>query len=248
MTLKTKLLLGKSIRSHIMRASWNEGECAVNTYKKKLSDRVEPGMRILHVGCGWDKRNVTRPHKGTCDVVGIDLDPQVASLYHAPFVLGSVSQMAFKDDSFDLIVSEFVLEHIDEPATAFQEMARVLKPRGRLLILTPNLYSYKSLIALFAPHKFHILMGNIRYGPGHDADMYPTLYKCNTSSRLIRASLAHGLQNPRVQFVTNGPTWFENFPILFEVFHVFHLMIARFELARQLRCALILEALKEPQE
>lgn len=152
--------------------------------------------------------------------------------------------MPFDDESFDLILSEYVIEHVKDPMLAFQEMARVLKLGGHLLLLTPNLYSYKSIVAYLTPPKFHMWMGRIRYGERQEEDMYPTVYRCNTAGRLTRATIESGLLIKSLEFVTNGPTWFEKIPILFEMFHLFHLAIARWELFRQLRCALILKAQK----
>lgn len=239
------LLRGQASRCRIMHEAWKEGQIATLKYKEMVSNVVQPGMHILHAGCGWDKNNVASPYKGNCHVAGIDVDPRVASKYHSEFHLGSITDMPFKEESFDLILSEYVLEHVEEPERAFREFARVLRPGGLLLLLTPNLYSYKNLIAYFTPYKFHIWMGEVRYGRGHEADMYPTLYRCNTANRLVRTALANGFQIRTLEFLTNGPTWFEKFPILFEIFHLFHLAIVRWEGARQLRCALILQAIKE---
>ena len=236
--------IGQSLRSRIMRDIWKGGQNATLKYKELVYETVQPGMRILHAGCGWDKSNVTRPYKESCRVVGIDLDPRVGSKYHSEFHLGSISAMPFADESVDIILSEYVMEHVEEPAGAFQEMVRVLKPGGCLLLLTPNLYSYKTIVAWLTPHRFHFWIGRVRYGEGHEADMYPTVYKCNSRRSLVRTALASGFKEESLQFVTNGPTWVEKFPLLFEALHLFHLAIARWERARQLRCALILKAKK----
>ncbi len=239
--------VGQSYRSRIMQRTWRNGQNAILKYKEILAKRIKPGMRILQAGCGWDKNEVTRPYKKICDVVGIDLDPRVEARYHSKFILGSISKMPIENESFDIITSEYVMEHIKEPAAVFREMARVLKPGGWLLLLTPNLYSYKGLIAHLTPYKFHIKMGRLRDGKGYEADMYPTFYGCNTAPKLSRMALASGFRKANIQFITNGPTWFEKFPILFEVFHLFHVVIARWDGVRQLRCALILEAQKRIQ-
>jgi hypothetical protein len=125
-------------------------------------------------------------------------------------------------------------------------MHRVLKPGGRILLLTPNLYSYKVLAAACTPHQFHLWMGRIRYGRGHEADMYPTLYRCNTAAEFRRLARQTGLEVASIELVTNGPTWFEKVPVLFGIFDVFHRALARWELFRHLRCALVVE-LRNPE-
>lgn len=234
-------VIGQSARSRVMTERWSGGGEATKRYKERLATLVQPGMRILHAGCGWDKKEVSRPYTETCKVVGVDLDPRVASMFHSEFHLGSLTDMPFGPESFDLIFCEYVVEHLDDPKAAFREMQRVLKPGGRVLLLTPNLYSYKVLAAACTPHQFHIWMGQIRYGRGHEADMYPTLYRCNTAAQFQRLAEEAGLETVGIDFVSNGPTWFERFPVLFKIFDLFHRSIARWNALRHLRCALVVE-------
>ncbi|MEO1465257.1 MAG: class I SAM-dependent methyltransferase [Cyanobacteria bacterium J06633_1] len=56
----------------------------------------------------------------------------------ATFKQASIYQLPFADESFDVVLNADVIEHLDRPAAALQEMARVLKPKGRLLLSTPN--------------------------------------------------------------------------------------------------------------
>jgi len=234
-------LVGQQRRSRIMQERWQKGHDATRQYKERLARLVTPGMRILHAGCGWDKTDVSRRYVNECKVVGVDLDPRVASIFHGEFHLGSLTSMPFEPGSFDVIFCEYVIEHLDDPETAFREMRRVLKPGGCILVLTPNLYSYKVMAAACTPHRFHTLVGRIRYGSGHEADMYPTFYRCNSAKHFYRFASNVGLQVMIIDFVTNGPTWFEKIPIVFGIFDVFHRVIARSNLLRHLRCALIVE-------
>lgn len=240
----TSGLPGQQSRTRTMAQRWGNGHDATRRYKARLAQLVRPGMQILHAGCGWDKKEVSRPFIDTCKVVGVDLDPRVASLFHSEFHLGSLSSMPFEAGTFDLIFCEYVVEHLEDPEGAFSEMQRVLKPGGKILLLTPNLFSYKVLAAACTPHQFHLWMGRIRYGRGHEADMYPTVYRCNTPTQFQRHARQARLEVVAVDLVTNGPTWFEKFPVLFQIFDVFHRAIARWDALRHLRCALIVELQK----
>lgn len=51
---------------------------------------------------------------------------------------GSVTAMPFSDASFDCVVAVSTLEFVDDPETACAEIARVLKPDGTLVVVTPN--------------------------------------------------------------------------------------------------------------
>ena len=51
-------------------------------------------------------------------------------------------------ESFDAIVSAEVIEHLENPRAVFREFHRLLKPRGHLLLTTPNQESLRSLASL----------------------------------------------------------------------------------------------------
>jgi SAM-dependent methyltransferase len=230
-------------RLELMERYWKRD--ATQVYREQIEAFVKPGMTLLHAGCGWDKHNISRPYREECHVIGIDIDPRVESMFHSEFHLASLDSLPFPDEYFDAIVSEYVFEHLDNPNTIFREMARVLKPNGTIYILTPNLFSYKGLGACFTPQWFHLFMGRIRYGRGHEADMYPTRYQCNTASRFKRFAKNNNLKVASIQWITNGPTWFTKFPVLFEIGHLYHQLIASHELFRHLRCALLVSLRKQ---
>ena len=232
-------------RTQILCDIWHHGKNATNQYKEILANRIRPGMSVLHAGCGWDKNNVTRPYKDVCEVVGADLDPRVGRQFHSEFHLASLSDLPFPDNRFDMVVSEYVLEHIKNPIAVLRGLSRVLRPSGRLVVLTPNFYSYKSVVARFTPYRFHLWVGRIRYGVGREADMYPTYFRCNSIRRFRRLAKASEFRIVGEHFINNGPTWFEKIPIVFESFHFFHLLINYWTWTQQLRCALIVELEKK---
>lgn len=55
-----------------------------------------------------------------------------------PVAHAAEDHLPFEDGSFDRIVVIDVHEHVDDPAIVTRELARVLRPRGRLIITTPN--------------------------------------------------------------------------------------------------------------
>ncbi|OGY50097.1 MAG: hypothetical protein A3J59_04750 [Candidatus Buchananbacteria bacterium RIFCSPHIGHO2_02_FULL_56_16] len=67
------------------------------------------------------------------------LDP--VDTYH-PDIVGDIHHLPLADDSTDAIICLAVLEHVENPLVAVQEIRRVLKPGGRCLLYVPFLYYY----------------------------------------------------------------------------------------------------------
>ena len=73
--------------------------------------------------------------------IGLEIEHEraVAALARADgIVLGVGEQLPFADDSFDLILSNEVIEHVADDRAAVAEMARVARPGGRIVIFAPN--------------------------------------------------------------------------------------------------------------
>lgn len=96
--------------------------------------------RILVVGCGRGiEAAVLAQHLGA-EVTGIDLythfDPEAARI--ARLIHGDATALAFEDETFDIVYSYHVLEHIPDYHKALDEMYRVLRNGGLWCIGTPN--------------------------------------------------------------------------------------------------------------
>ncbi|MHB8881380.1 MAG: class I SAM-dependent methyltransferase [Thermodesulfovibrionales bacterium] len=59
------------------------------------------------------------------------------TLHHSGFRCEDLEAMTFPDESFDLVISQDVMEHVFAPAKAFAEIARILKPGGAHLFSVP---------------------------------------------------------------------------------------------------------------
>lgn len=65
---------------------------------------------------------------------GLDLAESVRKYYHKTFIQGSATDMPIKENSYDIIWSIAALEHVPDPAKAFDEMIRVCRDGGHLLL------------------------------------------------------------------------------------------------------------------
>jgi SAM-dependent methyltransferase len=67
--------------------------------------------------------------------VGLDIRPG-----KGVDVVGSVYDLPFKDNEFDIVLCMVVLEHLEDPQKAILEMNRVLKPKGKILVSVPFMF------------------------------------------------------------------------------------------------------------
>jgi exosortase/archaeosortase family protein len=106
------------------------------------------GCRLLKTDL-WDEAKNTRILCWAADrgatVYGVDISEPIVRQARASFdgssarlSLGDVRQLPFAAHSFDAIYSMGTIEHFDESEAAVREMARVLKPGGRLVLGVPN--------------------------------------------------------------------------------------------------------------
>jgi SAM-dependent methyltransferase len=89
--------------------------------------------RVLDVGCGLQPY---RALLGTLVTEYIGLDRP--GPYAAPDVEGDARSLPFPDHSFDGVMSTQVLEHVVDPAATLREIARVLRPGGRVVLTCPG--------------------------------------------------------------------------------------------------------------
>ena len=101
--------------------------------------RLPPSPRILDAGCGSGRNMVELARQGT--VTGVELSSTSVSLARdrgaGEVIEGSVLEMPFADDSFDLAVSLDVIEHLEDDLGALRELRRVVAPGGSLLVTVP---------------------------------------------------------------------------------------------------------------
>lgn len=99
------------------------------------------GRTLLDAGCGtgwFSRRAVELGAVVTSLDVGENLLNEVRKKCETTRVVGDVTALKFKDNSFEVIVSSDVIEHTPDPKKAIAEMARVLKKGGVLALTVPN--------------------------------------------------------------------------------------------------------------
>jgi len=93
--------------------------------------------------------------------------------------------LPFDDNTFDIIVSDFVFEHLDTPKEIAKELIRITKPGGWICARTPNKWGYVAFASRLVPNALHAKLLNRVQPSRKEEDVFPTVYKLN-SPRTIR--------------------------------------------------------------
>lgn len=96
---------------------------------------------ILDFGCGTGWFTERLSHHGRA--VGIDLSPAAIAMAQAtypnvPFIAGNLYEITFPAERFDVVVSQEVVAHVEDPDAYLGIIARILKPNGYLIITAAN--------------------------------------------------------------------------------------------------------------
>jgi SAM-dependent methyltransferase len=94
---------------------------------------------ILDVGCGTGANLKMLTGYGRAE--GVDISPQAVEFCRERGLdsvkLGAVEQLPYESDSFDLVTTLDVIEHLDDDVAGLREMRRVLRRDGRILVFVP---------------------------------------------------------------------------------------------------------------
>jgi 2-polyprenyl-3-methyl-5-hydroxy-6-metoxy-1,4-benzoquinol methylase len=143
---------------HPMQRFWHGGKLLM--VDKLIRPHLKAGSRLLEIGCGAGNLLLQATVAGSYPMA-LDLSMQALTFVRSRLEeakAGVDSPMGFactqavgealplENESFDCVLLSEVIEHLAAPQISIREAVRVLCPRGRLLITTPNYRSFWPLM------------------------------------------------------------------------------------------------------
>ncbi len=164
----------------------------------RVNALVRPEFNVLDLGAGrgaqlegdLSYRVALRRLKGRVNrLVGCDVDPAVLQNPHLDeaHVLDPSGRTPYEDSAFDLIYSDWVIEHLDDPQAFAAEVGRILKPGGWFCARTPNKWGYIALGARLTPKRLEAGMLQLLQPGRQERDVFEKRYRLNTLGDVRRA-------------------------------------------------------------
>lgn len=164
----------------------------------RVNALIASGMTVLDFGAGRGaalqddrcryRRELRQLRGKVGKVIGLDVDPIVTTNpgLDESHVMVAAEPLPLADASVDLIISDYVLEHIPDAEATASELARVLKPGGWLCARTPNRWGYMALAASLIPERLHTRV-LARVQPNRKTeDVFLAFYRMNDRRSLRR--------------------------------------------------------------
>ena len=127
--------------------------CQVPLCDRTVMTEVGPeidSLRILDVGCATGRLLLSLASAGGKDLSGVDIAPRILEVAHQKLAAAQVSAelraadaedaIPWPSESFDVATLTGVLHHFYRPYDALQEIGRVLRPGGRIILIDPCLF------------------------------------------------------------------------------------------------------------
>lgn len=202
-----------------------------NYLKKIIDDKIlnHPELKILNVGCGPGRSSQYLSSFG--EVTSIEYDKDCCEFASErtglQIINGSITELPFQDEMFDLVCAFDVIEHVEDDQLAVSEMKRVAKKDGVIFITIPTFmslwshhdvinhhfrrYKYSQIEKLFESQK----NGNEIFSSYFNFFLFPGIYLI----RIISNFLKFGKNRPGSgsDFETFKPGFLNN--ILFNIMY-----------------------------
>lgn len=213
-------------------------------FEREVDAAITPTTAVLlDAGCGRSAP-VLRRFLGRIDrLIGVEMVEFTGVPDAIETYVADLAHMPLADNCVDLIISRSVFEHLTDPKSVYLEMARVLRPGGRIIFLTANWWDYGTQIARLVPNRLHGRVVRMVEGRKEE-DTFPTAYKTNTPRDVHRLAMSAGLRVQSFRYLSQYPNYLMFNGLVFLLGMAYEKLISRFEALRSLRGWILVSLVK----
>lgn len=164
----------------------------------RINSLLKPEHTVLDMGAGraaWFEDDTCQPRKEirmlkgkVKKVIAADVDDAVLENRASDSqVVMKDGKLDLPDASVDLVVADYVLEHIEDPETFAAQVDAVLRPGGWFCARTPHKISYVSIASRLVANKAHTKVLKYIQPDRKEIDVFPAFYRMNSVSDVRKA-------------------------------------------------------------
>ncbi|MEN9389784.1 MAG: hypothetical protein RLY61_868 [Candidatus Parcubacteria bacterium] len=184
----------------VSNPTWDETQVLLSKeFRKHFGGR---GASVLDAGCGNGNFIIDENRAIINWACGVDLKQDYTSknVCLDEIKYAKLDANPYPDNSFDAVVSLWVVEHLDQPLSVFKELYRVLKPNGLFLFATPNKNYFPLLLNQFlTKSKLTETILQKVYGRQPE-DVFKAFYKANTLEQLTLLAKQANFQIEKLEY------------------------------------------------
>ena len=175
----------------------------------ELVAALAAGRRWLDLGCGRGVKGseLKGVRERIREAVYVGVDPDCDSLLDnsQPNRVCALGQwLPFRDGAFNLLTSDMVFEHLEDPARVLQECHRVLDAEGILVVHTASSRHYiliaGRILSKLVPRRIYVRLVSWFTGRA-ERDIFPTRYAANTAKEFTGAARKAGFEGGFVTYL-----------------------------------------------
>lgn len=203
---------------------WIDG---TTEYHRFCESYIQKDTVVLELGSGSKNKTSAFLKSVSAKLVGLDVDKGIVeNPYLDQAVLYDGRGFPFKDESFDVVISDYVNEHLENPVAICHEIRRVLVKGGVFIFRTPNVYHYVSMVGKFTPHSVSLMLANsLRDLPEETREPYLKYYRFNSKKRCMHILESTNFQILELRLVEKEPSYGMSSRLLFLLFMVYERVV-----------------------
>lgn len=176
-------------------------------FEREVEYHLRPDHTLLDAGCGRTAPILGKFRNRARRLIGVDLVDFAPvddglELHH-----GDLGAIPIEDSCVDIAMARSVMEHVTNPLRVYGEIHRALKPGGRFIFLTANLWDYASIIAKLVPNRFHPWLVSRTEGR-EEHDVFPVAYRTNTRGAIRKLAGQTGFEIVSFRYLGQYPSYF----------------------------------------
>lgn len=236
MTARSRLIaLLSAMRPERTAGGFPRDDGTVQFYTR-VNALLTSGMTLLDYGAGRGRQfdvpdpayaQVLQRFQGrVAKVIGVDVH---SGIHDHPYlderyVIRPGEPVPIPPGTIDIVIADWVLEHLDNPAQFVKEMERLVRPGGWVCARTINRWGYVGIGARLLPNRIHRRLVRALIPVARSEDVFPTVYRLNSLGD-IRRYFSPSIWADCSYLVNTTPRYFGSSRFLFRATELYQMIV-----------------------